>query len=1165
MNSINLVDHTTSKFLEKLNAPDILFKDPEPIITETESFQEIAKNVTITNVQDSNVNRYLRIVKPYIRRELERFKAPTDNIKVKMIFTVEFHTSNDIVDAYYNMPFQTMYTMDIFDRYYEFAKESFLKWIDDFQDRGSGFVFKQVTKTELKLSKTLSMIASSYFPYQFPEKRCVLNIRNNDQKCFLWCVIAKLIENDPNYQSSHNKPRVTNYTPYEHHFNMNDISYPMAIKDIPRFEKQNPPLSINVFALENQTDINSIYPVYLSNVQSSNPIDLLYLENNHNSHYCLIKKIEALLTDKSGNIKRLCRRCMQTFTTEQALTNHQEYCINHAYCKIKLEDNKQLSFNKPHFNTRLPVVLYADFEALSISQPQQATRKLFKQEVISYGLYIHSDYPNLIQSQYLTYTGSDCEENFVNLVTNIYKEVTFKWCHYSKQKCRLTSSEECHFQQATHCYICNNLLHPKYKIREHNHFNGKYRGASCLTCNAQEGKISKTIPVFFHNGSGYDFHFLVTELLKHEDQYNKVNVLARTSENYISMSYGSYYKKLVFLDSYRFMLKSLDGVARSMNDEDFKIVQCHFPNPAHFNLIKQKGVYPYEYMDSIGKLFDTTLPPHKEFYTTLKGENVSEEDYKRAQLVWESFNCRTFLDYHNLYLKADVLILADGFEKYRDFFLNNHNIDPCHCFSAPGLTWQCGFKYTNINLDLLSDYDMLLMIEKGIRGGFSGVLGSRYVKANNKYLKDYNPSLPSNYLLYLDANNLYGHSMAEPLPTGDFKWEDPNEIVQRWNTLTLDPGRGYIFEVDLEYDLNSKNRTRRFPLAPENKKINAEDLSPYQRNMMELEEVKVGNVTKLILDLQNKKNYVIHYRLLEYYMSLGLKVTHVHRVISFAQEAWLEKYISFNTNQRTKAKSDFEKDLWKLMNNAFYGKTLENIRGRKQVKLTSNRDNAIKLFSKPNYNDHVIFNKDLVGILMNTTSIKFNKPIYLGMCILDYSKLCMYKFYYDVIVKLYPDAEVCYMDTDSMFLNIKTDDVYKDLEQIKAYLDTSDYPKDHPLYSVKNKKVPGLFKDELNGEIISEAVFLRSKSYSFKTNSSTTKKLKGISKNVISKEITFEDYKETLFHSSTTYKKMYTLNSEKHQIFINEVRKKALSSLDDKRYIFDNGIDTLPFGSQILC
>ena len=330
-----------------------------------------------------------------------------------------------------------------------------------------------------------------------------------------------------------------------------------------------------------------------------------------------------------------------------------------------------------------------------------------------------------------------------------------------------------------------------------------------------------------------------------------------------------------------------------MKSEDFKIMTDFYKD---INLLKQIGVYPCEYIDSLEKLNETQLPPIEAFYSTLKQETITEEEYQHAQKVWNTFNCQTLLDYHILYLKADVLILADAFEKFREFFLKYHEIDPAYCYSAPGLTWLCGLKYTQVKLDLLTDYDMLLMFENGIRGGYSGVLGDRYVKANNNYLKDYDSSKSSNYLLYLDANNLYGWAMSQKLPTSDFKWEADTS----YNWRNPPDERGYIVECDLECSLNTKFKTQKFPLAPEKLKIRKEDLSEYQLSCLSIEDKKIGNVPKLILNLKDKEKYVIHYELLKYYEFLGLKVKKIRRIISFKQKAWLENILILIQNNEHK-------------------------------------------------------------------------------------------------------------------------------------------------------------------------------------------------------------------------------------------------------------------------
>ena len=1153
----------------------ILFNE-KPAINFAKSFRDVTTDYVIDNIQEENVLNYFQIIKELVKQTTEEFKG-TSSCKLKLIITTEFASyvpkdvdgEEKIITVFFNHSFHNIHTLDNFELIYKNIIDQFETWVDEFQENGSGFVFKKIISTTIRLSKINPLRAGSYIKHELGNCKSILNIKNtNDNKCFVWSILAKLF---PPNNKNRNTTRVSNYTPYESRLNLSGLEFPMSKDNISKFEKLNPNLSIYVFALEDPKTISSLYPLYMSKNSGENTItvDLLFIEKEGNSHYCLIKSLESLFHVKN-NQAFICRNCLILFSTSNALANHQEICLNHNFCKVKLMGGK-LNFKNSHFKSKLPIVFYADFEtiAIPISPLETSTNStqqipLLKQEVISYGIYIKSDYPNLVLSQYLTYTGENADKHFVDTLMDFYTTISKKITYYSKanKTVKLNPKQKLDFETATRCYFCNKEFATELKIREHNHFNGKYRGASCQSCNTKEGKSSKIIPLFFHNGSGFDFHFIVEHLAAFEDKYNKMTVLAKTSEDYISITYGSYYRKLVFLDSYRFLQKGLASVGESLATEDFKILSTEFPTST--NLLKRKGVYPYEYISGLEVLNETQLPPIEKFFSTLKQETISEGEYEYAKEVWKVFNCKTLLDYHNLYLKADVLILADAFEKFREFFLTNHAIDPCYCFSAPGLTWQCGFKYTKAELDYLEDYDMLLMIEKGIRGGYSGVLGERYVKANNKYLEDFDSQKPSNFLLYLDANNLYAWAMSQALPTGDFKWEEPT--TYNWRNPPNE--RGCIVECDLEYTVASKFLTYKFPLAPEKLKVQTEDLSKLQLHYLEVEDRGVCNVEKLILNLRDKDKYVIHYELLKYYEKLGLRLKKIHRIISFQQEPWLKQYIDFNTTERTKAKTNFEKDLWKLMNNAFYGKTMENIRGRVSIKLLNNGEEAKKMFSKPTYKDHIIFNENLLAVLNNIPSVKFDKPIYLGMCILDYSKLLMYKFYYETINIVWPNNQIIGYDTDSYFLDIKTEDVYRDLKEIEHNLDLSDYPSTSSLHSNKNKKIIGKFKDELNGKLMSEIVFLRSKAYSFKVANEPkeTKKLKGISQQTIAKDVSFEDYKSAIFNPyiKPNYNKMYTMNSNKHNIYVYELTKKSISPFDDKRIILEDGIRTLPFGSDEL-
>ncbi|GIY36505.1 hypothetical protein CEXT_572921, partial [Caerostris extrusa] len=231
------------------------------------------------------------------------------------------------------------------------------------------------------------------------------------------------------------------------------------------------------------------------------------------------------------------------------------------------------------------------------------------------------------------------------------------------------------------------------------------------------------------------------------------------------------------------------------------------------DLITRKGVYPYDYMDCEEKYKETELPPKEVFYNRLNECDISDEDYKHAQNVWKSFNINNLREYSELYVKTDVLILSDIFENFRDVCLKTYKLDPAWYFTAPGLSWNAMLKKTQVKLDLIHDIDMVLMIEKGVRGGISQCC-NRYSKANNKYMKEYDKNKESNYLMYLDANNLYGWAMSQYLPHGGFKWVNNIKNILK---CPDDSKKGYILEVDLEYPKELHDYHTDLPLAPEKK------------------------------------------------------------------------------------------------------------------------------------------------------------------------------------------------------------------------------------------------------------------------------------------------------------------------------------------------------------
>jgi len=340
-----------------------------------------------------------------------------------------------------------------------------------------------------------------------------------------------------------------------------------------------------------------------------------------------------------------------------------------------------------------------------------------------------------------------------------------------------------------------------------------------------------------------------------------------------------------------------------------------------------------------------------------------------------------------------------------------------------------------------------------------------------------------------------------------------------------------------------------------------ENLSPYTQQLGEKLGVKGKTQEKLVPNLQDKTKYVVHYLNLKQYLRLGLKLKKVHRAIEFHQSNWLEKYITLNTNKRKQARNSFEKDFFKLMNNSIFGKMMENVRGRINMELVHNQKRLKKIIAKPNFHRFHIFNEDLMAAHCLKTKVELNKPIYVGLAILDVSKTLMYEFHYGYIKAKYgDDAQLCFTDTDSLLYDIKTDDVYSDMKEEQERFDTCDYPVDHMLHSVVNKKVIGKMKDETAGVPIQEFVGLRSKMYSLRCGGVEKKTAKGVKKATIKNTLRHAMYRQVLLDEEATHATMQSIRSKNHKIYSIKFNKLALSPYDDKRFVLDDKITTRAHG-----
>ena len=650
-------------------------------------------------------------------------------------------------------------------------------------------------------------------------------------------------------------------------------------------------------------------------------------------------------------------------------------------------------------------------------------------------------------------------------------------------------------------------------------------------------KIPKYILVVFHNLAGYDAHLFIRELAKHTSH---MGAIAKNIEDYISFSIkvevdiGSHSKEieLRFIDSFKFMSSSLDSLVNNLAKGDHRFWGFEEYSDKQHELLIRKGIYPYEYKDNWDRFNETRLPSKDKFYSNLYMSGVGDKEYEHARNVWNEFKIRNMGEYHDLYLKADTILLANVFESFRSICMKNYGLDPAHFYTAPGLAWRACLKKTGVKLELMLDPDMLPMFERGIRGGITQSV-HRWAAANNPYMEEYDSSKPTKYLQYLDANNLYGWAMSQPSPAGGFKWIKCEKFASNRDY-------GYLLEVDISYPKELHDLHNDLPFM--------------------CTKMKINGVEKLIPNLYYKRKYIIHIRALKQALDHGLVLEHIHRCIGFKESPWMKEYIDFNTNLRTAAKNDFEKDFYTLMNNLVFEKTMENIRRHRDIKLVNNQKDYLKAVMHPNFKSGTLLGPDLIGCEMGKIKVVMNKPVYLGQAILDLSKLIMYEFHYDYMLPKYGEhIKLCNMNTDSFVYDINIEDFYKDVAgDVETRFDTSGYC-DRPLPIGKNKRVIGLMKDELGGEVIKEFISLHPKMYSYRVGSSEPKKCKGIKKCVVKKTITFEDYKRCLFDGRNVHRCQLLFRSNKHEVKTLEVNKLALNSQDDKR-ISVNGIASYAIG-----
>lgn len=1169
-------------------APNVSFQHRET------AFSRRLTTFAIVNIEHIDVKEFLNESYIYFERELHTVLNNYDGVKVNACFNAMFektiveHLSGDgdianieeenrgeVRKEKESLFIQTSNIIvlkgtNLHEVFEETISNTILRKIDEAFMQGSGFTLSSINELVIQVNKYDPLRGSSYIklPKYLANKHAIINVKNTDDKCFMWSILSAI------HQVTQDADRLNKYIQYQNELNFTVIDFPVQVHSIDKFEKLNDTISINVYMYN--SDAQKVLPLRMTKNVKAKHIHLLLLsqqmcgetseEIEPKLHYCWIKDLSRLISSqvsKNHNKKFFCDRCLNYFRKREQLEKHIINCANQNVCQIELPHGKNdhIEFKNYKNQVKCPFIIYADVEALLKQPPENlsfgaSTAALQQHEVYSVGYYLKCSYDDT-KSYYKAKRGPDCLDWFAKELQSISNNLVNIFNNILPLK--MSTQDEENFLRASKCHICEKkfIKHADVIVRDHCHFTGQFRAAAHQDCNLQY-RDYRTVPVVFHNLTHYDSHFIIEKIATGFD--GDVKIIAINTEKYISFiktipnESGKFKEmiKLKFIDSFRFMAYSLDKLASFIPSEKKLILRNEFKDMSddRLRLLERKGVFCYDYVDSWEKLEETTLPPKEAFFSKLTNDDISSSEYEFAKEIWEKFNIKTLGEYADLYLRVDVCLLAIVFENFRETSLNLYKLDPANYYTAPGLSFDALLKYTKTKLELLTDIDMLLFVERGIRGGISQC-SKRYMKANNKYMKTYDESKKSTFIQYEDCNNLYGFAMMQYLPVGGFQWVENHQFTdEEISNMSDDAPIGHFFEVDLEYPENLHDLHNDYPFCAENANVPNKD-----------------NVKKLLLTFNDKKNYVIHYKMLKLALQHKLVLRKIHRTLKFKQSAWMKPYIELNTSMRTRATNKFEKEYYKLMNNAVFGKCMENVRKRSEICLRSTWDGRYgvrRLIAMPNFKRRTIFNENLVAVEMHKTNIMMNKPIAVGMAILDISKVVMYDYYYNFLKKKYRERiRLAYTDTDSFLFQVETDDYFADMKENLDRYDTSEFAEDN-IYQLPrcNKKVPGLFKDELNGKIIREFVGLRSKMYSIRPDNideidengkkiGEMKKAKGVKKYVLDKEIKFDDYKQCLeiLKDIIVKREQTTFRSKLHNMYTIRQEKVALSPFDDKRHI----------------
>lgn len=1172
---LSLVHHKCKKKKDDTPMPEIDIKNT--------LFSEKAKAnkgavVSLTHLYQTNeinVRSALDLVYDDLYKILQYYLALYKGIRTKFVFKLdvtELKTEDRKIKFYQSN--YTRITNRIFIEEVVLANLDYVtNVIDMLTETGSGIKIEGILSLDVDIVVYQPVRPRGYakIPKGLRRRQGLLNIKC-ESGCFRLCILAALFGDQVKLTKYPNVNRkeltamqrqtlkikmqrpelyfdIINKVRKEALIDFNGYENEIDFTNLSQWEEKN---KISVTVYQYDEDTKNVKAFRYTPYKFEQHVDLLLIGEENDSHLVLIQDNSRFFGKIDIRKRKTCPHCSVQYTG----TRHEQSCkqINEPGLKMPPPDRRRFKFRDLHKCLPPPYRIYSDL--LYYLDDNEQTNPL---KVAGFGIAVVGPSGELVDK--LFYIGPDAMKFFLDYIFYLAKSIFNKTKNDNLPIPEMTYFEKEKFDNATKCEICHQeFTQDNIKVRHHSHhIPGFPVMAVCQNDNLQI-KAKQFIPLYSHTHHKMG-NQMILQSIKEKHKKN-INVIPKSNENFMALEFD---KILKVMDSKKLLDFPLqDLILRLVQSQNISKLEPYYTELDE-SILKKPFYFPHTWFTSIQKLKEKNLPPKAEFTDILSDKEIGEKEYKHSLDLFQQLKCNNFYEYCVAYLKSRVFQLAAAMEEFGEWCFKTYQLSPLGDISLASYAYSVATYHARTDFEIPSDKHMVEHILNNIRGGVSH-LAKRIVTAKSERLGNANVSdNERTEIIIADVNGLYQFCLMQPMPYQGYRNLSKDELLYM-DVLNLngDNGKGWIITVSLEYPPEVKEKTLDYPLCPTKEKI---DWSYLVESRKEMEDAcqpsssQQFGVHGLLLTHLPKTNIPIYYKLLQFYLRQGLKITTIHEAIEFEERAYLKSFIEHNINIRKNAHDKFHESISKSIGNMVFGKFL-SVNNNLNVEAVTSKQQAIKSFSRHDFVDCRIVSEDLSLVYKARNSCTLNKNIFVSFVVLDLAKLHLYEIIYDILKPKFGDKMyVCASETDNLVIELKVPDnnYLQDLKDIEYIFDFSTLPKDHPLYNTSRAKEPGLLKIEHPYPL--QFVGVKSKLYSIINR--CEKCLKNIShdgylscescnENIPKgcprrKKTPHQTYVQAAMENTDDTADFMTISSKNQQVTAENIKKKIFSTRDNHR------------------